>query len=89
MLTSNGEMFEGGLYAVGEGSVWIDTQYGRMGLSGPRVKSVVQIDAPRGTPALGARRDRKRSVGSNTCASRRPAVFVGKVIDRDARRPRC
>jgi hypothetical protein len=50
---TGGEMFEGTLFAVGEGNVWIDTTSGRMGLQGSRVKSVVQIDTPKGAPALG------------------------------------
>jgi hypothetical protein len=80
---SSGEMFEGGLYAVGEGCVWIDTQYGRMGLAGPRVKSVVQIDAPKGAAASGApalgglERVRVKTPGG---------VFFGKIIDRDGKK---
>lgn len=44
---NSGELFEGTLYAVGEECVWLDTSYGRMGLSGARVKSVVRIDVPK------------------------------------------
>lgn len=45
-LTS-GELFEGTLYAVGEDCVWLDTTYGRMGLAGSRVKSVVRTEIPK------------------------------------------
>lgn len=44
---NSGELFEGTLYAVGEDCVWLDTTYGRMGLAGSRVKSVVRTELPK------------------------------------------
>ena len=39
-----GEVFEGRMNAVGEGCVWIETGYGRMGLNGTLVRSVERLD---------------------------------------------
>ena len=58
----SGELFEGRLNAVGEGCVWIDTSYGRMGLNGTLVKSVERLDvAEEGT--AGVRRVRVNAPG--------------------------
>jgi hypothetical protein len=51
-LTS-GDVFEGTLYAVGENQVWIDTQYGRMGLAASRIKTVAPLEKPKTVAALG------------------------------------
>ncbi|MBM3987334.1 MAG: hypothetical protein FJ294_05195 [Planctomycetes bacterium] len=40
----SGEIFEGRMNAVGEGCVWIETGYGRMGLNGTLVRSVERLD---------------------------------------------
>jgi hypothetical protein len=81
---TGGEIFEGGLYAVGEGCVWIDTQYGRMGLAGSRVKSVSQIDSPKNSPALGAAGSQNMA-GMDRVRIKTPGgVFYGKVIERDS-----
>ena len=77
------EIFEGRLYAVGEGHVWIDTQYGRMGLPGARVDRIEQIEGGPGTPALGAPGS-QALVGLERVRVKTPGgVFYGKVISKD------
>jgi hypothetical protein len=39
----SGELFDGRLVAVGQGSVWIDSELGRIGLAGDRVESVDRL----------------------------------------------
>jgi hypothetical protein len=58
----SGELFEGRLNAVGEGCVWLDTSYGRMGLNGTLVKSVERLDVAE-EGASGARRVRVHAPG--------------------------
>jgi hypothetical protein len=86
VVLTGGEIFEGGLYAVGEGCVWIDTQYGRMGLSGSRVKSVAQIDGPKAAPALGTPGSQALTGMERVRIKTPGGVFYGKIIDRDASR---
>ena len=77
------EIFEGRLYAVGEGHVWLDTQYGRMGLPGARVDRIEQIEGGPGTPALGAPGS-EAMVGLERVRVKTPGgVFYGKVISKD------
>lgn len=83
VLLKSGEIFEGRLYAVGEGQVWLDTELGRMALFGPRVSKVQQIATPGSTTGPG-------QVGSGELASlprmrvRMPGgLFYGKVVARD------
>jgi hypothetical protein len=80
----SGEIFEGNLYAVGESCLWLDTQYGRMGLDGSRVRAVVQIDVPAGTPALGSPGS-QNSTGLDRVRIKTPGgIFYGKIIERTA-----
>lgn len=86
VVLTGGEIFEGDLYAVGEGCVWLNTQYGRMGLAGARVKSVAQIDSPKGTPALGSPGSEALS-GLERARIKTPGgVIYGRVVERDALR---
>ena len=77
------EIFEGRLYAMGEGHVWIDTQYGRMGLPGARVDRIEPIDGGPATLALGAPGS-QALVGLERVRVKTPGgVFYGKVISKD------
>lgn len=49
-----GEVFEGDLVAVGEGSLWLRTTNGRLALDGARVKSAVRIDSGASASTSGA-----------------------------------
>jgi hypothetical protein len=83
LVLKSKELFEGRLYAVGEGHVWLDTQYGRMGLPGARVDRIEQIEGGPGTPALGAPGS-EAMVGLERVRVKTPGgVFYGKVISKD------
>jgi hypothetical protein len=83
LVLKSKEIFEGRLYAVGEGHVWLDTQYGRMGLPGARVDRIEQIEGGPGTPALGAPGS-QAMVGLERVRVKTPGgVFYGKVISKD------
>lgn len=78
-----GEIFEGRLYAVGQGKVWLDTELGRLALVSDQVQKVEQLASPDGTPVLG-------QAGSQVLAGlprvrvRTPGgMFYGKVTSRD------
>ncbi len=77
------DIFEGSLYAVGEGSLWLDTQYGRMGLAGTRVDRVEQLDSPPDAPALGAPGSQSFAGMARVRVKTPGGVFYGKVISRD------
>ena len=78
-----GDIFEGSLYAVGEGCLWVDTSYGRMGLTGSRVRSVTRIDVPAGTPALGAPGSQELA-GLERVRVRTPGgTLMGKLVERN------
>lgn len=77
---TSGEMFEGRLYALGEGQVWLDTQPGRIGLDGERVtrfERIVAEEASLGGSPLGTasgERVRVRVPGG---------VMYGRVVSQD------
>jgi hypothetical protein len=80
-----GEVFEGRLYAVGQGKVWLDTELGRLALVSDQVQKLEQLASPDGTPVLG-------QAGSETLAglprvrARTPGgMFYGKVTSRDGK----
>lgn len=53
VTVNSGEVFEGVLYAVGEGSVWLDTDLGRMALPSEGVRDVETLTTTSAAPALG------------------------------------
>ena len=53
VTVTSGEVFEGVLYAVGEGSVWLDTDLGRMALQSEGVRNVETLSSSETAPALG------------------------------------
>lgn len=77
------DIFEGNLYAVGEGSMWLDTKYGRMGLAGMRIDRVEQLDVPSDAPALGAPGSQSFAGMARVRVKTPGGVFYGKVISRD------
>lgn len=83
VVISGDEIFEGTLYAVGQGQVWIDSKIGRVALEASSVRDVQQIGGTDRTPELGGfgserlaglPRVRVRSAGGN---------FYGKVVARE------
>lgn len=77
------DIFEGRLYAVGQGSVWLESEYGRISVDGKRIASVANIDTKEGTPALGATGS-QNLLGLEKVRVKTPGgTFYGKVIARD------
>jgi hypothetical protein len=77
------EIFEGRLYAMGEGCVWLDGPYGRMGLEGSRVDKVERVGGTDGTPALGAKGSQVLT-GLDRIRIKTPGgIFFGKVLSQD------
>lgn len=85
-LLKSGDVFEGRLFAVGEGNLWIESESGRMGLSSERLASLEQLVTPEGTPALGAPGSQDLAGMERVRVKTPGGVFYGKVIARDAAR---
>jgi hypothetical protein len=77
------EIFEGSLYAVGENTVWITSEYGRLGLSAARIVKLERLSSPNGTPVLGEK-DSQNLTGLDKVRIRTPGgIFVGKIVARE------
>lgn len=81
VLHDNGEGFEGRLFAMGQGIVWVDTGIGRMTLEGSSIERIERIDESRqraiasgAEPTAGLERVRVRARGG---------VFVGFELYRE------
>jgi hypothetical protein len=85
-VLKSGDVFEGRLFAVGEGNLWLESSSGRMGLSGERLASLEQIVTPEGTPALGEPGSQALAGMERVRVKTPGGVFYGKVIARDAAR---
>ncbi len=78
-----GEVFEGRLYAVGQGKVWLDTELGRLALVSDQVQKLEQLASPDGTPVLG-QAGSEALAGLPRVRARTPGgMFYGKVTARD------
>jgi ribonuclease E len=86
VVLKSGDVFEGRLFAVGEGNLWLESSSGRMGLSGERLASLEQIITPEGTPALGEPGSQALAGMERVRVKTPGGVFYGKVIARDAER---
>lgn len=82
VLTSK-DIFEGRLYAVGMGSVWLESEYGRISVDGKRIASVANIDTKEGTPALGSSGSQNLTGLEKVRVKTPGGTFYGKVIARD------
>ncbi len=82
-VLKSGDVFEGRLFAVGEGNLWIESASGRMGLDGARLASLEQIVTPDGTPALGDPGSQALAGMERVRVKTPGGVFYGKVIARD------
>lgn len=75
VVMKSGELFDGKLYAVGQGQVWLDMEIGRLALSARSVLRIDQAVSEKDTKALEALpRMRVRTPGG---------LFYGKVLSRD------
>lgn len=77
------DIFEGKLYAVGQGSVWLESQYGRISVDGKRIDTVSRIDTKEGTPALGSTGSQNLAGLERVRVKTPGGTFYGKVISRD------
>jgi hypothetical protein len=85
-VLKSGDVFEGRLFAIGEGNLWLESPHGRMGLSGERLASLEQLVTPEGTPALGEPGSQALAGMERVRVKTPGGVFYGKVIARDAER---
>lgn len=84
VVIQGNEIFEGGLYAVGEDQIWLNTDYGRLGLSYARVTKMERLSSGQGTPLVGDKGS-EGLTGLDNARIRTPGgVFVGKIVSRDA-----
>jgi hypothetical protein len=85
-IMSEGQVYEGRLYAVGQGKIWLDVQLGRMGLAGESLASVEHVTTPEGGPALGDKGSEEYA-GLPRVRVRMPGgVFYGKLLHQDGDR---
>ena len=75
VVLTTGEIFDGRLYAVGEGQVWLETDIGRLALNGTRVRDIgVVVLEKQAKDVEALPRMRVRTPGG---------LFFGKVLARD------
>jgi len=77
VILKSGEIFDGRLYAVGQGQVWLETDIGRLAISARNVLRIDQVSSDKDQKAVESLpRMRVRTPGG---------LFFGKVISRDER----
>ncbi len=83
VFTTTGDVFEGRLYAVGQGRVWIDAAPGRVGLDGARVERIeVLPPLADGQQAAGVNAD--LALGGKQVRVRVPGgMLSGRVLKQD------
>jgi hypothetical protein len=75
VVLTSGQIFDGRLYAVGQGQVWLETDFGRLALAGKRVRAIdVVILEKQAKVVESLPRMRVRTPGG---------LFFGKVLARD------
>ncbi len=75
VVLTSGQIFDGRLYAVGQGQVWLETDFGRLALAGKRVRAIDAIVLEKQAKDVEALpRMRVRTPGG---------LFFGKVLARD------
>jgi hypothetical protein len=75
VVLTSGQIFDGRLYAVGQGQVWLETDFGRLSLPGSRVRTIDVVVLEKQAKAVEALpRMRVRTPGG---------LFFGKVLARD------
>jgi hypothetical protein len=83
VVIQRGEIFEGRLYAVGQGKVWLDTGTGRLALLSDQVQRIEHLTSPSGTPGLGAPGSQELAGLPRVRVHTPGGTFYGKVISRD------
>jgi hypothetical protein len=85
-VMASGQVFEGRMYAVGEGKVWIDNRLGRMALVHSQLTKVEHVLSPEGAPGLGDPGSGEYVGLPRVRAKAAGGVFFGKLIHQDADR---
>jgi hypothetical protein len=81
VVLNSGEVFDGGLYAVGERKVWLQFAHGRMALLSWQIEKIEHLDGPADTPELGSA-ESARMAGLERVRVRTPGgVFYGKLLN--------
>jgi hypothetical protein len=83
IVIQRGEIFEGRLYAVGQGRIWIDTDVGRLALLSEQVQRIEHLNSKGGTPGLGAPGSQDLAGLPRVRVHTPGGTFYGKVIARD------
>ena len=84
VILEGNEIFQGRLYAMGEGRVWINNErFGQMGLEGPKVQKILRIDADDDSPVPGESGSENLGGLESVRVKTPGGVLFGKVIARD------
>ena len=76
------EIFEGSLYALGQGTVWVENVHGRMGLDNNRIEHIDRIASADGSPVLGDTGSEGMTGLDRVCIKAEGGTFFGKVISK-------
>jgi len=85
-VMTSGQVFEGRMYAVGEGKIWIDNRLGRMALIGSSLATVEHVLSPDGAAELGAPGSQEYAGLPRVRAKAAGGVFFGKLIHQEGDR---
>jgi hypothetical protein len=83
VVIQRGEIFEGRLYAVGQGRIWLDTEIGRLALLSQQVQRIEHVNSTGRTPGLGAPGSQELAGLQRVRVHTPGGTFYGKVIARD------
>jgi hypothetical protein len=84
VILEGNEIFQGRLYAMGEGRVWINNErFGQMGLEGVKVQKILRIDADDDSPLPGESGSEDLGGLESVRVKTPGGVLFGKVIARD------
>jgi hypothetical protein len=82
-VIQHGEIFEGNLYAVGQGLIWIDTDVGRLALLSDQVQRIEHLTSRVRASVLGAPGSQELAGLPRVRVHTPGGTFYGKVIARD------
>jgi hypothetical protein len=80
VILETDEIFEGSLYALGQGTVWVESIHGRMGLDNDRIERIDRIATAAGAPVLGDTGSEGMTGLDRVCIRAEGGTFFGKVI---------
>lgn len=83
VVIQRGEIFEGALYAVGQGRIWLDTDVGRLALLSEQVERIEHMSGRVHAPGLGAPGSQELAGLPRVRVHNPGGTFYGKVIARD------